>query len=616
MISTTQHETFITFRHHQYQKGTMWYIRNKSAAMLAMLAIGHKSCCMAKNSTYTNPMLPGWNSDPSCIFVPEHNNTWFCTTSSFLTFPNMPIYASQDLQNWRLTSHAYNRIEQYPNITSTGVAVQFDGTWASTLRYQNGTFYIITAFVAVETFDPAILLFNTTDPFNDSAWSNPIQIPNAAQGADPDIFFDFDGSVYVTVANGTGPWSISQYKVDLEAVTSSEPAVIWDGNGEASPEGPHIYHRDGWYWLLIANGGTQLNHSIAMARSETVDGPYVGYEGNPVLTNRGTDEYFQTVGHGDLFLDGNGKWWGCALATRSGPEWEVYPMGREAVLYPVTWDEGEYPVFQPVRGTMQGWELPVPVLDPPGDGPLANASQSLDFAPQDALPRNFVTWRAQNEVQDNFVISPEGFENTLQLRPSRANLTGDASFTPGKEGQSFIARKGQSHTLFDFTVDLVNFEPTQSGEEAGITAFLTQTQHFDLGVVAMASSTKNESGAIEKAIRFRAEASGQTAVSAPETITQSVPSSWEGSAIQLKIRTLNDTFYEFSAASASDRDNTLVLGLGQAEILSGGAGMYTGTLPGVYATSNGGNGSTSAYFGRWRYEPIAQEISQGQFIYV
>ncbi|KAJ4408452.1 hypothetical protein N0V82_009681 [Gnomoniopsis sp. IMI 355080] len=525
----------------------------------------------------------------------------------------MPIYASQDLQNWRLVSHAYSRIEQYPNITSTGIAVQFDGTWASTLRYNNGTFYIITAFVAVETFDPAILLFTTSDPFDDAAWANPIQIPNPAQGADPDIFFDLDNSVYVTVANGTGPWSITQYKVDLKAVTSSEPKVIWDGNGEASPEGPHIYHRDGWYWLLIANGGTQLNHSIAMARSETIDGTYVGYEGNPVLTNRGTDQYFQTVGHGDLFQDANGKWWGCALATRSGPAYLVYPMGRETVLYPVTWDQGEYPVFQPVRGTMQGWELPVPVLDPPGDGPLANTSQALDFAPGDSLPKNFVTWRAQDEVQGNFVISPEGFENTLCLRPSRVNLTGDAAFVPGQEGQSFIARKGQSHTLFNFTVDLVNYAPTQPGEEAGITAFLTQTQHFDLGIVATASSN-GSSGSITKVLRLRAEASGQTAVSAPATVVRTVPASWEGAAIQLRVRTLNDTFYEFSAASAASRGDDIVLGVGSAEILSGGAGKYTGTLLGVYATSNGGNGSTSAYFGRWRYEPIAQEIAEGEFV--
>lgn len=591
----------------------MWLLLKKSVATVVALAITNASRCNAANSTYTNPMLPGWNSDPSCIFVPEHNNTWFCTTSSFLTFPNIPIYASKDLQNWRLVSHAYNRIEQYPNITSTGIAVQFDGTWASTLRYDNGTFYIITAFVAVETFDPAILLFNTTDPYDDTAWSDPIQIPNVAKGADPDIFFDSDGSVYVTVANGTGPWSIVQYQVDLAAVTSSEPKLLWDGNGEASPEGPHIYHRDGWYWLLIANGGTQLNHSIAMARSETVDGSYVGYEGNPVLTNRGTDQYFQTVGHGDLFQDANGKWWGCALATRSGPEWVVYPMGRETVLYPVTWDEGEYPVFQPVRGTMEGWELPVADLDPPGDGPFSNASQTLDFAPGDSLPKDFVTWRAQNEVQDNFVISPEGFENTLRLKPSQANLTGGASFVPGQGGQSFIARKGQSHTLFNFTVDLVHYEPTQPGEEAGITAFLTQTQHFDLGLVAMTSSN-GSSGSVKKMLRFRADASGQTAVPGPATVVRDLPCSWEGSAIQLVIKTLNDTFYEFSAASAANPEDAIVLGTGSAEVLSGGAGMYTGTLLGVYATSNGGNGSTPAYFGSWRYNPVAQEIAEGEFV--
>lgn len=295
---------------------------NPSAAWL-MAAASLTGHCIAANSTYTNPMLPGWNSDPSCIFVPEHNETWFCTTSSFLTFPNMPIYASRDLQNWRLVSHVLNRVEQYPAISDVGIAVPFDGTWASTLRYHNGTFYAITAFVVLESgFDPDLLLFTATDPFDDAAWSDhPVRIPNAALGADPDIFFDDDGAVYVTVGITT---AIAQYKVDLRAglngtVTSSNATVIWSGDGEADPEGPHLYHRDGFYWLLVANGGTGLNHSIAMARSRTVDGLYESFAGNPVLTNRGTDEYFQTVGHGDLFQDPSGQWWGCALATRSGP---------------------------------------------------------------------------------------------------------------------------------------------------------------------------------------------------------------------------------------------------------------------------------------------------------
>lgn len=584
----------------------------------------------AENSTYTNPLLSGWNSDPSCIFVSEgqYSDTWFCTTSSFLTFPNIPIYASKDLQTWRLVSHAYNRVEQFPDIATT-FPLQFDGTWASTLRYHEGTFYVITAFVTVYNFNPHILLFNATDPYSDDAWSDPWQIPNPTYGADPDIFFDDagDGSVYVTVSNGTGPWSITQYHIDLPAQqVLGEPAVLWNGNGESSPEGPHIYYKDDYYWLLVANGGTGMNHSIAMLRSETVDGSYDFYEGNPLLTNRGTEEYYQTVGHGDLFQDPSGNWWGVALATRCGPEYEIYPMGRESVLYPVTWDEGAWPVFQPVRGEMSGWPLPAADLSPPGSGPIAGAAELLDFAPGSTLPRNLVTWRAQNETADNFVVSPEGHENTLRLLPSRANLTGDAAFVPGQEGQSFIARKGQSHTLFEFSVDLVEFAPTTAGEEAGVTIFLTQGQHMDISVAAYEVNTTSRcrsngtSSKLAKYLSFAAEASGAASTmtaAVPAPVTVALPAAWEDGGVRLTVKTVNDTHYDLSASSAADPAQEIKLTTGPAALLSGGGGMYTGTILGVFATTNGGAsaGGAPAYFGNWNYTPIAQEVDRDVFVY-
>lgn len=599
-------------------------MRSHILGSLAALLCAFSRTVAAENSTYTNPLLPGWNSDPSCIFVDEgsYNNTWFCTTSSFLTFPSIPIYASKDLQTWRLVSHVYNRVEQFPNIVTT-YPLQFDGTWASTLRYHNGTFHVITAFVTIASFNPAILLFNSSDPFSDDAWSDPWQIPNPTSAADPDIFFDdASDSVYVTVANGTGPWWINQYRVDLSSQTIiGETAVLWDGGGQSAPEGPHIYHKDGYYWLLAATGGTSLNHSAVMLRSETVDGGYEYYEGNPLLTNRGTQEYYQTVGHADVFQDGNGNWWGVALASRSGPEFKVYPMGRETVLYPVTWDEGEWPVFQPVRGIMSGWELPAADLSPPGDGPIANASEFLDFASGSSIPKNFITWRAQNETADNFAISSDGHENTLRLLPSRANLTGDAAFIPGREGQSFIARKAQQHTLFEFSVDLVDFEPTVAGEEAGVTAFLTAGEHFDISVVAYTVNTtskcRGNSSKIAKYLSFSAEASGTPSTftaAVPTSVTIPLPASWDQ--VRLIVKTVNNTHYDFFASSTSGAEDAITLGTGPAAMLSGGSGVYTGTILGVYATTNGGASTgTPAYFSNWTYTPIAQEVDQNVFVY-
>lgn len=99
---------------------------------------------LSKNSTFTNPMLPGWHSDPSCTFVAEEDNSFFCATSSFLTFPGMPIYTSKDLLGWRLASHVFSRTSQVPQIGNT--TVQNGGLWATTIRYHDGKFYAIVSY--------------------------------------------------------------------------------------------------------------------------------------------------------------------------------------------------------------------------------------------------------------------------------------------------------------------------------------------------------------------------------------------------------------------------------------------------------------------------------------
>ena len=105
-----------------------------------------------------------------------------------------------------------------------------------------------------------------------------------------------------------------------------------------------------------------------IARSKTIEGPYTPNPNNPILTNANTSQYFQTVGHADLWQDATGNWWGAALSTRSGPNYTTYPMGREAVLYPVTWNTGDWPILQPVRGQMSGWAKPATNLSIAGEG--------------------------------------------------------------------------------------------------------------------------------------------------------------------------------------------------------------------------------------------------------
>lgn len=523
---------------------------------VAMATIGR---CQTVNSSYTNPILPGWNSDPSCVFVPELDNTFFCTTSTFLVFPGIPVYASKDLQNWKLASHALSRAEQLPQLSGRRAAS--NGIFASTLRYHEGVFYLITSYIDSEEDAPLLLLFNTTDPYS-STWSDPVIVENPGKDIDPDLFWDDDGKVYMAVAAG-----IYVSEIDIATGAAIDTFTVWNGTGERNPEGPHIMKKDGYYYLWIAEGGTENNHTVTIARATDVHGPYEGYSGNPILTAKDTDNYFQTVGHADIFQDAAGNWWTIALATRSGPAWEIYPMGRETVLVPTTWEEGGWPVIDAVMGNMSG-PLPPVNTDLPVDGPFWSDPDVVDFAPGSGIPSNFLFWQPPKE--DLFAVSPDEHPNSLRISPSRANLTADAAWDPATEGLGFIARK-QTSTLFDFSVD-VSFDPTIEGEEAGVTVFLTQSQHLDLGVALLA----NSSGALEASLRFRVEASGKAGVTVPAEAVVPIPVSWLNGDIRLSVSTPDDATYQFAAASAASPDDQEVLGSTSALILSGGDGPFTG----------------------------------------
>ncbi|KAI0881651.1 glycoside hydrolase family 43 protein [Annulohypoxylon maeteangense] len=581
---------------------------NAQLAFMASIVSSTAVTSGTGNSTYFNPVLPGWHSDPSCTHV---DGTFFCATSTFISFPGLPIYASKDLIDWKLVSHVWNRESQLPGV-SWNTTGQQQGMYAPTLRHHDGEFYVICEYLGMPEGNIGVV-FRTTNPFSDKAWSDPVIFH--PDKIDPDLFWD-DGKLYVATQG------IILQQLDLETGELSQPPVsLWNGTGGVWPEGPHLYKKDDWYYLMIAEGGTETNHSITIARSRRLDGPYEPYENNPILTNRNTDEYFQTVGHGDLFQDAQGNWWGMCLATRSGPEFSIYPMGREAVLFPVTWDSGLWPILQPVRGNMSGWALPPPNRDVPGDGPFNSYPDSYDFGEDTPIPRNLVHWRVPRPGA--FSVTSKG----LQVIPSRNNLTGTplSTATPelsGQQGLSFIGRR-QTDTLFAFTVD-VSFTPQQVGQEAGITVFLTQVNHIDLGIVLLTKTTSLSSysgreGAQPKpqlSFRFRAEGTGT--IPTPNIVA--VPEDWLDGPIRLYIETANATHYDLSASTAGDPDSRIHVGTASAGLVSGGGGSFVGSLVGAYATCNGAGSGVecpeggNVYFTRWRYSGLGQYVTETQVI--
>lgn len=574
-------------------------LRSLAVALLAASVQAH-------NVSYTNPIIPGWHSDPSCVFVPELDDTFFCTTSSFMAFPGFPIYASKDLLTWKLASYALSRVEQYPAIQTTN-NLEFGGMWANTLRYHGGKFYLISTWFNGDLYKPGFVLTTAADPYDNSSWENLLEVEPPGDVIDPDIFFDDDGSV-VLAASGT---PIRACYLDITTGHTSTPWMLWNGTGGAHAEGPHIYKKDGYYYLLIAEGGTQLDHAATMARSKTLNGTWESMPHNPLVSNKGTNEYFQTVGHADLFQDANGNWWGVALSTRGGPELynaSIAPMSRETVLYPVSWPEGEWPVASPVRGNMTG---PIPLRNDskslPGLGPYVGMPDIVDFAPGSSIPTNWITWRPLYNASA-IQVSPEHRPNTLQIQSSRSNLTSDASFNASHEGVNAIFRK-QEHTFFNFTVDLHLGFALSSGDELGVTNFLQQQQHVDLGIVYLSNDTSH----LTPHFRFRARS---IKAAAPTEILQPVPASWLGGPVRVRITPDSESVYSFFVAPAEKpEEEKLFTSYSTALLTYDGAG--TGGLFGVYATTNGNSShSFEAYVSRWRYLPVAQKIDYDTIINV
>ncbi|EKG11329.1 Glycoside hydrolase family 43 [Macrophomina phaseolina MS6] len=556
-----------------------------------------------QNQTRYNPALPGWHSDPSCVFVPEWDNTTFCTSSTLRLTPGLPIYVSRDLTNWKLISHALSRKSQYPEYDQS--LAQSDGIWAPTIRYHKGTFYIITIYNNQALGKATGLIFKSTDPYSDCSWSDPIRYD--AKTIDPDIFWDDDGTAYVATA-GTNLQTL-----DTETGVLGEPRVIWNGTTGIYLEGPHLYKKDGYYYLLTAEGGSGLNHSVTMARSTNIWGPYESHPHNPVLTNRNTSAYFQNIGHADLFPDASGNWWSSALAWRSGPAGRNYPMGREMVLTTVTWPSGAWPTFAPVRGVQSGWPLP-PSPSLPGAGPLTSAPDAFDFAPNTSLPRNLATWGWPDPSA--YAISPPGHPHTLRLTPSPASITdGHANYTAGYDiaNRTLLLRR-QTHTLFEFSIDL-SFAPTALDEEAGVTVFLNDVQNIALGVVMLRD---NATATLAPHLRLLASGIQSNAAddddAVPAPVVLPMPRAWRGDAVRLSVRAENETHYAFYAAGRARPADARAVAWVPATVVSGGVGPFTGSLVGVYATSNHGNGTAPAYISRWRYHGLGQAVGNGVIV--
>ncbi|KAF3036515.1 hypothetical protein E8E11_004787 [Didymella keratinophila] len=308
-----------------------------------------------KSDDQVNPIIPGFAPDPSLVLV---DDTYYLVTSTFHVFPGLPIYTSEDLVHWKQIGNAINRTEQLSFAKSQalifhskeeGHMVAQGGLYAPTIRFKDGTFYVVCTNVIRNggdgSKDEMHNFIVSTKDIQSSKWSDPIFFD--FNGIDTSLFWDKDGKAYITGSKSPGPMTrITIFEINpITGVKLSEETQLWSGTGGIYPEGPHIYLRNGFYYLMISEGGTYEDHSIVIARSRSILGPYEGCSKNPILSAAGTDEYVQCTGHCEAFEDKNGEWWGVCLGIRMA-EKQLYGLGRETYLIKGNWTDDGWLKFE------------------------------------------------------------------------------------------------------------------------------------------------------------------------------------------------------------------------------------------------------------------------------
>ena len=422
-----------------------------------------------RDGHYRNPILAGAWPDPSICRV---GRDYYLVNSTFAWFPGIEVLHSQDLVNWRSLGHAIDRPTQL-NYAGLGLS---RGLFAPALSHHKGTFYLACTMV------DAGGNFIITASHPAGPWSDPVWL--GFDGIDPALFFDDDGRAWM-LNNGApdrpalypGHRAIWMQQFEIVAQRLVGPRkVLLDGGVDISKkpvwiEGPHLYKRQGWYYLCAAEGGTSVNHSQVILRSRTLSGPFEPWAHNPILTQRGLDASapgaVSCTGHADWVIAPDGHWWAVFLGCRAlpGGHWLT---GRETFLLPMRWTDDGWPVILPA-----GDRVPLQVPSP--------AAAQVDTAL--ALPLNGpMDWRDDFSTSS---LSPAWFtlraaaQPCWQLGAGALALSARADRLSGTGWPALLARRVQ-HARFEATLRLA--VPPQAGVEAGLTLLQSERQHDFFGL--------------------------------------------------------------------------------------------------------------------------------------
>ena len=517
-----------------------------------------------KMTQYRNPVLSGFYPDPSITLA---GDKYYLVNSTFTYFPGIPVFESTDLVSWKQIGNVIDR----PGMLDFDGLGLSRGVFAPTIEYHEGTFYVANTCVDCGGN------FIVTADHPAGPWSDPIWLPEVG-GIDPSLYFDQNGTVYLM--NNDAPEGQPRYEghraiwiraVDPETFQSiSEPKVLIDGGvrPEENPiwiEGPHIYFKDGYYYLSAAEGGTAVGHSQVILRSRAVEGPYTAFDGNPIMThrhlNQDRENPITSVGHADYVTDANGDWWASFLAVRPY-EGDFYNTGRETFLMPVRWEDGWPIIIQGDEKVGYIQSRPsLPVSDET-DIPTSGDFNITDVFETAELPYYWMTPRVPKSKWHSLD------DGQLQIMDIGAGL--------GTGKQPTMLGRRQQH-LYATATTKIDQLPTAAGTETGLTAFQSDDYFYALGVTRDVDEGHT--------IQLRRKAGGNYPTNGKVIASRALPND-VSLPLYLKIEAKGDAYdfaYSVDNKSWVDLENDL-----DGKILSTRtAGGFVGAVFGLYVQSPG-----------------------------
>jgi xylan 1,4-beta-xylosidase len=430
-----------------------------------------------------NPVLPGFHPDPSILQV---GDDYYIANSTFEWYPGVEINRSKDLVTWEPVPSPLNE----RRLLDMAGCHASCGIWAPCLSYSDGLFWLIYTNVRSWNAGPwkDTPNFLTTAPSIEGPWSDPVYLDSS--GFDPSLFHDDDGKKWLVNMEWdyryTGGYQFTG--ILLQEYSTTEKKLvgpvrkIFPGSEIALVEGPHLYKRNGWYYIAAAEGGTGYEHALTVGRSRSITGPYELHPQNPLITSYGRpDIKIQKAGHGSWCDSPDGRTYLAFLCGRPLPGTNRCVLGRETSLAEVVWKD-DWPYIKPDAGKdlfvdSLVQNFPHDTFEPPliadayrkkGELPPATASKTYRFDGKH-IDDDFKNLRIERD--------PEIY--SLSARPGYLRLRGGESPVSTYQ-QTLLARR---QTDFCFAAETcVEFKPANFQQLAGLVWRYDEANQYLLSV--------------------------------------------------------------------------------------------------------------------------------------